>query len=54
MSQRISNLRDESEICELAVGKGLLVAVYVEALAAGQARDGSVYLCRCDRGDLTR
>ena len=30
-------------ICEASVGKGLLVAVYVEPLVAGQPRDGSVF-----------
>lgn len=44
--QRISNKRDDSGICnsnsEAIVGRGLLVAVYVEPLIAGQEADGSV------------
>ena len=41
--QRISNKRDVSAICSQAiVGRGLLVAVYVDPLIAGQEADGSV------------
>ena len=44
--QRISNKRDDAGICNPSsgaiVGRGLLVAVYVEPLAAGQDADDSV------------
>ena len=44
--QRISNKSDDPGICnsssEAIVGRGLLVAVYVEPLIAGQELDGSV------------
>ena len=41
--QRISNIRDGVAICSpVIVGRGLLVAVYVDPLIAGQDADGSV------------